>query len=131
MKKRICSMLVMLLFACSFAACHKAPASKPESSNGRDKIVKVGSVRVNPHPAGLEGKTVVLRWNGQCNGDTFLDGLAELLRREVKQVRIVKLWESDPQTAAISANLAASEATAQSAASHKPALVISAQADSG
>jgi hypothetical protein len=94
-------------------------------------MVKVGPVSMNPHPASLVGKTVVLRWNGQCNGDTFLNGLAELLKKEVKQIKIIKMWEVDPSTAVISNSLPNSETIADEIAGRKPALVIAGQADVG
>ncbi len=121
--------LVMLLFLLALAACHRTPAPKPESK--RETMVKVGPVSMNPHPASLVGKTVVLRWNGQCNGDTFLNGLAELLKKEVKQIKIIKMWEVDPSTAVISNSLPNSETIADEIAGRKPALVIAGQADVG
>lgn len=121
--------LVMLLCLSGLMACHKTSA--PKAENKKETIVKVGPVKMNPHPASLERKTVVLRWNGQCNGDTFLNGLAELLKKEVKQIRIVKMWEVDGGTAVISNGLPKSETIAEEIAARKPALVIAAQADSG
>jgi ABC-type Fe3+-hydroxamate transport system substrate-binding protein len=121
--------LVALLLVAGLAACHKTPVPKPESA--RETTVKVGVVRINPHPASLAGRTVVLRWNGQCNGDTFLNSLAELLKNETKQIKIVKIWEVDAGTAVISNSLPKSLEIAEEIASKKPALVIAAQADSG
>ena len=121
--------LVMLLFLPALAACHRTPAPKPESK--RETMVVVGPVRMNPHPASLAGKTVILRWNGQCNGDTFLNNLAELLKNEVKQIKVVKMWEVDASTAVISNNLPNSERIADEIAGRKPALVIAGQADFG
>jgi ABC-type Fe3+-hydroxamate transport system substrate-binding protein len=130
MNKRRCVVLLLaLLVAAGLVACHKTPAPKPESR--RETTPKVGPVRMNPHPASLAGKTVVLRWNGQCNGDTLLNNLAELLKKETKQVKIVKMWEVDASTAVISDGLAMSQTIAEAVASQKPALVIAAQADSG
>ena len=130
MKRRsFAVLLAMLLFLSGLVACHRTPAPKPESK--KEPMVKVGPVSMNPHPASLVGKTVVLRWNGQCNGDTFLNSLAELLKKEVKQIRIVKMWEVDGDTAVISNGLPKSETIADQIAARKPALVIAAQADSG
>jgi hypothetical protein len=86
-------------------------------------------VKVNPHPASLEGKTVVLRWNGKMNGDKFLTRIGELLDQQVKNVRIIKMWETDRGTAAISKNREESERVATQMAQLKPDLVIAAQAD--
>ena len=130
MKRRPYAILLLVpLLVAGLLACHKTPAPKPEST--REPMIKVGPVKMNPHPASLAGKTVVLRWNGQCNGDTFLNNLAELLKKEVKQIRIVKMWEADADTAVISNGLPKSEEIAEEIASKKPALVIAAQADSG
>ena len=59
----------------------------------REKIgVKPG------RPATLEGKTVALLWNAKSNGDIFLDRVGELLGEQVKDVKVIKLWEVDPAT---------------------------------
>ncbi len=121
--------LFMLLIAASLAACHRMPGPKPESRT--EPMVKVGPVSMNRHPVSLAGKTVVLRWNGQCNGDTFLNGLAEQLKKEVRGIKIVKMWEVDASTAVISEGLPRSEQIAEEIASQRPALVIAGQADSG
>jgi hypothetical protein len=94
-----------------------------------EKAPKVGPVKLNAHPASLEGKTVLLRWNGKFNGDKYLTRAGELLTQQVKNVKIVKLWEVDKSTAAISKDLQASEQVAASIAKLKPDLVIAAQAD--
>ncbi len=94
-----------------------------------EEAPKVGPVTLNPHPASLEGKTVLLRWNGKFNGDKYLTRLGELLGQKVKNVKIVKLWEMDKSTAAVSKDLQASEQVAAAIAKLKPDLVIAAQAD--
>jgi hypothetical protein len=94
-----------------------------------EKPPVVGPVKLNAHPATLEGKTVVLRWNGKYNGDLFLNNVGELLTQQVKNVKIVKLWEVDKATADVSKNGQVSEQTAAAIAKLKPALVIAAQAD--
>jgi hypothetical protein len=53
-------------------------------------VIKIEPMKVNAHPATLEGKTVLLRWNGKHNGNNFLDRVAELLARDVKNVKIIK-----------------------------------------
>ncbi len=95
----------------------------------KEQAPKVGPVKLNPHPAGLEGKTVVLRWNGKYNGDKFLLRVGELLNQQVKGIRIIRMWEMDKQTAAISKNGAMSEDVADRIAKLKADLVIAAQAD--
>jgi hypothetical protein len=94
-----------------------------------EKTPKVGPVKLNPHPASLEGTTVVLRWNGKYNGDLFLNRVGELLAQQAKNVKIVKLWEVDKATAEVSKNGEVSEQVAASIAKLKPALVIAASAD--
>ena len=84
---------------------------------------------MNVHPSTLEGKTVLLRWNGKYNGDKFLSRVGELLIEQVKNVRIIKMWETDKSTAVISKNAEVSEQVAASIAKLKPDLVIAAQAD--
>jgi hypothetical protein len=93
------------------------------------QIPKVGPVKLNAHLPTLEGKTVLLRWNGKYNGDKFLARLGELLTQQVKNVKILKLWEMDSTTVAISKNGEASEEVANKIARLKPDLVIAAQAD--
>jgi len=94
-------------------------------------LPKIGSVKINAHPANLRGKTVVLRWNGKMNGDKFLTRFGELLTQQVKNVRVVKMWEVDKSTAAVSKSLEDSVAVAQKIAAQKPTLVIASQADCG
>ena len=94
-----------------------------------EKAPKVGPVKLTAHPASLEGKTVLLRWNGKYNGDKYLTRIGELLSQQVKAVKIVKLWETDKSTAAISKDLQASEQVAATVVKLKPDLVIAAQAD--
>ena len=93
------------------------------------KVPKVGPVKLNSHPSSLEGKTVLLRWNGKYNGDRFLNRVGELITQQVKNVKIIKMWEMDKSTAAISKNAEVSEQVAASIAKLKPDLVIAAQAD--
>ena len=108
-------LLVGVLCRPSMAATEKAP--------------KVGPVKITAHPTSLEGKTVLLRWNGKMNGDKFLTRVGELLTEQAKNVKIVKLWEMDKTTAAISKDLQASEQVAATILKLKPDLVIAAQAD--
>ena len=93
------------------------------------QMPKVGPVKLNAHPSTLEGKTVLLRWNGKYNGDKFLARLGELLTQQVKNVKIIKMWEMDSTTAVISKNGEASEEVVNKIAKLKPDLVIAAQAD--
>ena len=49
-------------------------------------VIQVKPMKVNPHPATLEGKTVVLRWNGKHNGNNFLNRVAELLAETLHRI---------------------------------------------
>jgi hypothetical protein len=92
-------------------------------------VIKVEPMRVNLHPSTLEGKTVVLRANGKHNSDNFQDRVAELLEKEVKDIKIIKTWKVAPETNTSSQNPDESKQFAQKVASLKPDLVIASQAD--
>jgi hypothetical protein len=91
--------------------------------------VKVTPMEVNRHPATLEGKTVMLRWNGKHNGDEFLNRVAELLTAQVKGVKIIKSWEVVPETANMSRSPALSKDWAKKLAPLKPDIVIGSTGD--
>ncbi len=92
-------------------------------------VVKIEPMKVNPHPKSLEGKTVLLRWNGKHNGDNFLSRVGELLKEKVKDVKIVKSWEVAPWTAIIAGNPDKSKQIVDTLAKEKPDLVIGSQCD--
>lgn len=92
-------------------------------------LPKVGPVKISPHPISLEGKTVLLRWNGKFNGDKFLNRVGELLTQQVKNVRVIKMWEVDSSTAVISKNAEVSSQVTEKISKLKPDIVIAAQAD--
>jgi len=117
------------VFTLLFAVCFLVAGLSSYAGAKEEKAPKVGSVKLNAHPASLEGKTVLLRWNGKFNGDKYLARVGELLTQQLKNAKIIKLWEEDKATAAISKNLQASEQVAASVARLKPDLVIAAQAD--
>ena len=68
-------------------------------------------------------------WNGKPNGDNFLSRVGEILSVQVKGIKIIKMWETDKSTAAISDSLEKSEKFAEEMIKLKPDIVISAQAD--
>jgi hypothetical protein len=86
-------------------------------------------MKVNPHPKSLEGKTILLRWNGKHNGDNFLSRVGELLKEKVKDVKIVKSWEVAPWTAIIAGNPDKSKQIVETLAKEKPDIVIGSQCD--
>ena len=115
---------LVLLMSIGFLACSKAPQEKTKEGE-----VRVGPVKLNIHPTNLEGKIVILRWNGKFNGDNLLNRVGELLTQQVKGVKIIKMWEVDSSTASIPKTLEESEKIALKIADQKPDLVISSQAD--
>jgi len=92
-------------------------------------VVNIEPMKVTPHPASLEGKTVVLQWNGKQNGDNFMNQIATLLNENVKNVKIIKAWQDAPEVKIISQNPEKSRQLAQRIAAFKPDLVIAGQAD--
>jgi len=60
-------------------------------------VVKIEPMKINPHPSTLEGKTIMLRWNGKHNGDHLLNRIGELLKERVKDVKVIKSWEVAPE----------------------------------
>jgi hypothetical protein len=121
MIKKLLLIFMVLLVGIDFSACKKATEEK--------KVPKVGPVKITLHPSTLEGKTVVLRWNGKFNGDNFLNRVAELFTKQVKDIKVIKMWEVDPSTAAISDSLGKSKELMEKIAKFKPHLIIAAQAD--
>ena len=91
--------------------------------------IKLEPMKTNAHPSTLEGKTVVLRGNSKHNSDNFLNRIAELLQKEVKDIKIIKAWEVAPETYAISQNPDVAKQFAEKIASFKPDLVIASQCD--
>jgi len=124
MSKRLLVLLAIVLLVPGFLTCSKSKAPPKE-----EKIPKVELVKLNTHPSTLEGKAVVLRWNGKFNGDNFLNAIAGLLTQRVKGVKVIKMWEVNRDTAVISDSLEKSEKIANEIAGKKPDLAIAAQAD--
>ncbi len=92
-------------------------------------VVNITPMQLAPRPTTLEGKTVVLQWNGKTNGDNFLNPVAEMLTKQYKGIKIIKAWEVAPELKTISQNQAVSKKMAEKIASWKPDLVIASQAD--
>ena len=59
-------------------------------------------LNISPRLDTLDGKRVGLLWNGKPNGDVFLNRVAELLEKNYKSIKIIKVWEIDPDGTAIS-----------------------------
>jgi len=118
----------LTLWALPIAALAKETSQDWELVNP-EGVVKLEPMEINPHPASLEGKTVVLRANGKHNSDNFQTRIAELLQKEVKGIKIIKSWEAVPETFRSSQNPDLSKEFAQKIAALKPDLVIGSQCD--
>ncbi len=92
-------------------------------------IVPAASGGIAPRPHSLDGKTVLLRWNGKHNGDVFLSRIGERLAACTQGTRIVKVWEALPESANTSQNAEVSRELAVRIASLKPDIVIGAPGD--
>lgn len=91
-------------------------------------VQKVKEIQLNTPPSSLEGKTVALRWNIKENGDNFLDRIAELLEENVKDVKVIKLYEELPETVGYGPSKMGPEVIDKVAAL-EPDLIIGSQAD--
>ena len=120
------AILALALVAASILACG---GESEGSSSSATPVASLGQIQLNPHPASLEGKTVVLRWNGKPNGDKLLARVAELLTEQAPGVKIIKLWEGEPDTAISSDDADVSLQIAEKIAALAPDLVIASQCD--
>ena len=91
--------------------------------------IAIQPVKPAPRLASLEGKTIVLRWNGKHNGNNYLDRVAELLVEKVPSAKLIKLYEVDKSTVKISGSNAESARIAQVIKGLKADIVIASQAD--
>lgn len=133
MKKRKGSSILWLIilgtFLCvpQFALAKEAPQEweliKPEGA------VEIKPVAPAPRLTTLEGKTIVLRWNGKHNGDNFLDRMAELLKKNIPSAKVIKLYEVDKTTIKISGSAQESARIAKVIKDLKADIVIAAQTD--
>jgi hypothetical protein len=92
-------------------------------------VIKTIPIKMAARINSLEGKTVALKWNQKPNGQIFLDRVAELLKENVKGVKIVKMYEVEPTTIPQSANMDVADRKAQLIAKYKPDIVIGSQCD--
>ncbi len=91
--------------------------------------IEFETFRVNPHPATLTNKTVLLHWNAKHNGDVFLDKIAEFLVDNVEGVKIIKSWEAAPETVRVVGTKEDARQNVGKLADFKPDVVIGAQGD--
>jgi ABC-type Fe3+-hydroxamate transport system substrate-binding protein len=119
------------------AATAATAADKPQKAPAPQQwevLVPAGVIEqanVNPAPriTSLDGKTIVLRWNGKHNGDVVLNRLSVLLAQKYPTAKVVKSYELDPSLNKIAGNPAESERITKVLASLKPDIVIASQAD--
>ena len=127
-KYKIIFAVVLVILALPLAASAKDAVQDWKLVNP-EGVVNIAPMKLSPHPTTLEGKTVVLQWNGKTNGDNFLNPTAEMLTKQFKGIKIIKAWELAPELKTISQGQANSKKIADKIASWKPDLVIASQAD--
>jgi len=91
--------------------------------------VAIKPIRLAPRPTTLDGKTIVLRWNGKHNGNNYLDRVAELLAEKVPSAKVIKLYENDKSTTRITGSNQESARVAKAIADLNADMVIASQAD--
>jgi hypothetical protein len=109
-------------------------ASAKEAIQEWELINPAGTIAIQPMKpaprlASLEGKTIVLRWNGKHNGNNFLDRIAELLAEKLPSAKVIKIYEADKSTVKISGANAESARIAKVIKDLKADIVIASQAD--
>ena len=119
---------VFLVLALPAAAIAKE-ATQQWTLVNPEGVVNIPPMKLTDHPTTLEGKTVVLQWNGKTNGDNFMKPVAEMLEKQFKGIKIIKAWELAPELKTISQSQVVSQQIADKIASWKPDLVIATQAD--
>lgn len=91
--------------------------------------IAIKEMKLAPRITTLEGKTIVLRWNGKHNGDNYLNRVAELLAEKVPSAKVIKLYELDKSTVRTSSSNAESLRIANLIKGMKADVVIASQAD--
>jgi hypothetical protein len=130
MKKRLV-LLSLALFLVVFAGYASAAGPDLQAATQKWKLVNPEGVvvvkpqEIAPRLTTLEGKTILLRWNGKHNGDNFLNRIAELLAKQVPTAKIIKMWEAIPG----SNHYPMTEAELEAALKLKPDIQIASQAD--
>ena len=129
-KKLIVFAALAVFLAAPFASFAKEAVQEWTLVNP-EGVVNIPPMKLYAHPTTLEGKTVVLQWNGKTNGDNFLTPTAKMLTKQFKGIKIIKAWEFAPELKTISQGQAVSQKIADKIAPMKPDLVIASQADQG
>lgn len=130
---KLLAIMLASLFVLSILLAGCGSSSKTESATNwtlvnPQGVTQAKVIKLNQHPTNLEGKTVVLRWNGKENGNNFLDEVAVQLQQNIKDVRIVKVYETMPESVGYSPAAVTPEVVAKIKAL-KPDIIISSQAD--
>jgi hypothetical protein len=120
--------LLVGLLALPWAALSKEAPQEWELINPAGTIA-ITMVKPAPRINTLEGKTIVLRWNGKHNGNNFLDRVAELLAQKVPSAKVIKLYEVDKSTVKTSSSNQEAARIAGVIKGMKADLVMAAQAD--
>jgi len=132
MKAR-CRVFLLLLIVGGFIAIPVTSWAKEAAQQWElvnpEGVVRIVAVKLPPRISTLEGKTVVLRWNGKPNGNILLDRIAELLKEKVQDVKIVKAYELMPETSQISHSIQKGQEYAKKILTLKPDIIIGSQAD--
>ncbi len=110
------------------AALAKEAAQQWELVNP-EGAAKINTMQLAPRITSLEGKTIVLRWNGKPNGDVLLDRVAELLTEKVKDVKVIKSYVTNPEINRITHNPEMGTDIAKKLLAMKPDIIIGAIAD--
>ncbi|HET6459678.1 MAG TPA: hypothetical protein VFG29_02710 [Syntrophales bacterium] len=128
-KNRIILISALLILAIPLAAFAAKEVVQEWQLVNPEGVVNIAPMKLAPHPTTLDGKTVVLQWNGKTNGNNFLNPVAEMLTKQFKDIKIIRAWELAPELKTISQNPTKSKQIADKIASWKPDLVIASQAD--
>ena len=92
-------------------------------------MIAIKPIQLAPRVTSLEGRTVVLRWNGKHNGNNYLDRIAELFAETVPGAKMIKVYDVDKSTVKISGSNQESARIAKVIKDLKAELVIASQAD--
>jgi len=92
-------------------------------------VFNIKPLTLNPHPKTLDGKSILLRWNGKHNGDVFLNRVAEHIAQKFNGVRFIRNWEVAPETTTTVWQPEMTRQFTKTLADLKPDIVIGAQAD--
>jgi hypothetical protein len=127
-QRRLLALAVTALVGMPLAAAAKEVPQQWEIVNPAGTI-EVKYAKLAPRLTTLEGKTVVLRWNGKQNGNNVLNRVAELLAKQVPSAKVVKLYEIDKSSNKIAGSIEESNRIAKEIKDLKADLVIASQAD--